>query len=60
MGKVKQMLMDLIDEAIANISEHEDFNSWASANPRLHEEELREIWDEHISKHADPSDLVYE
>ena len=52
MGKVKAYLMDLMDEAIANISDYEDFNSWCSAYRNLDEEELRELWDEQISKHA--------
>ena len=48
MGKVKQMLMDLMDEAIDKIGEYEDFNSWASAYPQLDQEELRELWDEFV------------
>jgi len=46
MGAVKRMLMDLMDEAIAHIGDYENFHEWASAYPRLHEEELREYWDE--------------
>ena len=34
--------------------DYENFHEWASAYPRLHEEELRELWDEQLSKHADP------
>ena len=48
MGKVKQMLMELMDEAIDKIGEYEDFNSWASAYPQLDQEELRELWDEFV------------
>tara|TARA_R100001460_G_scaffold24754_1_gene49657 strand:- start:62 stop:223 length:162 start_codon:yes stop_codon:yes gene_type:complete len=52
MGKVKAYLMDLMDEAIANISDYEDFNSWCSAYPNLDEEELRELWDEFVFDNA--------
>ena len=52
MGKVKAWLMDLMNEAIDKIGEYEDFNSWASAYPQLDQDELRELWDEFVSKHA--------
>ena len=52
MGKVKSYLMDLMDEAIANISDYEDFNSWCSAYPQLDQDELRELWDEFVFDNA--------
>ena len=51
MGAVKRMLMDKMDDAIAHIGDYENFNEWASAYPELDQEELRELWDEQVSKH---------
>ena len=52
MGKVKQMLMELMDEAIAHIGDYENFYEWASAYPQLNQEELRELWDEFVFDNA--------
>jgi hypothetical protein len=57
MGKVKAWLIDREDEAIADIGNHDNIDSWLMAHSQCDEETLREYWNDFQSDHAD---IVYE
>jgi len=57
MGRVKALKMDLEDEAIADIGNHDNIDSWLQAHSQCDEETLREYWNEYQSEKAD---IVYE
>lgn len=54
MGKVKAWLIDREDEAIADIGNHDNIDSWLMAHSQCDEETLREYWFEFQADHADP------
>lgn len=45
MGRVKEMLMELEDEAVNNVHKYEDFASFQLDHPQVDEEVLKEIWE---------------
>jgi hypothetical protein len=57
MGKVKAWLMELEEEAQADIGNHDNIDSYLQAHVRVDEETLREYWSEFQADHAD---IVYE
>jgi hypothetical protein len=54
MGKVKAWLMELEEEAQADIGNHDNIDSYLQAHVRVDEETLREYWSEFQADHADP------
>lgn len=52
MGKVKAWLIELEEEAQADIGNHDNIDSYLQAHSRVDEETLREYWSESHSEKA--------